>query len=224
MGFYIDFSSISTDQLKSILTTMQLIPSWKILEEDIDSRFQVIKKQGINNMEEMLVAFKTKDKIRDFSTQTGVPEKYLTILNRMIKGYKQKPVKFRDFVWLETEVVEKLEVPGYKNTLKLYPEVLTARDRESLGKSLDLSQKEILRLTKLTDLTRIRWVNHTFAYVLLMTGYDTAEKVSHADPVELYEAVKKFNEEMQIYKAHIGLNDMKMVIDAARLIDFEIEY
>jgi uncharacterized radical SAM superfamily protein len=81
-----------------------------------------------------------------------------------------------------------------------------------------------MKLAKLTDLSRIRWVNHTFAYVLLETGYDTAEKVANADYQELYKAVKQLNEEREIYNAHIGVRDMKMVVEAAKDLKFEIEY
>ena len=81
-----------------------------------------------------------------------------------------------------------------------------------------------MMLTKLTDLSRIRWVNHTFAYVLLEAGYDTAEKVANANYQELYERVKQLNEEKEIYNAHIGVRDMKMCIEAAKGLDFEIQY
>ena len=81
-----------------------------------------------------------------------------------------------------------------------------------------------MKLTKLTDLSRIRWVNHTFAFVLLEAGYDTVEKVANSDYKELYEKVKKLNEERNLYKGHIGLHDMKLCVEAAQDVSFEIEY
>ena len=81
-----------------------------------------------------------------------------------------------------------------------------------------------MTLTKLTDISRIRWVNHTFAYVLLEAGYDTVEKVANADSQELYETVKKLNSERKIYNAHIGVRDMKRVIEFAGDLAREIAY
>ena len=81
-----------------------------------------------------------------------------------------------------------------------------------------------MKLAKLTDLSRIRWVNHTFAYVLLEAGYDTAEKVAAADYKALYETVKTLNEEREIYKGHIGVHDMKLCVEAAEDVSLEIEY
>ncbi|MCG8307034.1 MAG: DUF4332 domain-containing protein [Cytophagales bacterium] len=99
-----------------------------------------------------------------------------------------------------------------------------SNQRSELSNKTGVSKIELMKLTKLTDLSRIRWVNHTFAYVLLEAGYDTAEKVANADPQVLYETVKQLNKEREIYNAHIGVRDMKMCIDAANGLDFEIEY
>lgn len=67
-------------------------------------------------------------------------------------------------------------------------------------------------------------MNHTFAYVLLEAGYDSAEKVADADYQELYEKVKKLNEEREIFKGHIGVHDMKLCVDAAKDLSFDTEY
>lgn len=224
MGYYIDLKSISIDTYKETLKAADLIPSWKILEENIDKNFDVIKKHNINNLDELLTAFKDKTKIQEFSNKSGLPENYLAVLKRVVNGYRQKPNRLKDFVCIPETVVHKLEKSGIKNTLKLYEEILTANRRNELSKKTGISDSEVMLLTKLTDLSRIRWVNHTFAYVLLEAGYDTAEKVADADYQELYETIKRLNEERKIYKAHIGVLDMKRCIDSAKDLDFEIEY
>ncbi len=48
MGYYIDLKSISIDNYKEILKTTELIPSWKVLEDDIDKLGSV----GINVVKE----------------------------------------------------------------------------------------------------------------------------------------------------------------------------
>ena len=201
-----------------------MIPSLKVLEKDIDKNFNIIKKHNIKNLDELLIAFKDKDKIQKFSKQSGLPENYLTVLRRMVNGYRQKPNRIKDFTCVDEDIVSKLEVLGLKNTFKLYEKVLTPEKRNVLSSKTGISKNEIMKLTKLTDLSRIRWVNHTFAYVLLEAGYDTAEKVANADYQELYETVKQLNREREIYNAHIGARDMKMCIDAAKGLDFEIGY
>ena len=48
--------------------------------------------------------------------------------------------------------------------------------------------------------------------------------MADADHQELYEDVKKLNEERQIYNAHIGLHDMKLCVESAQTLSFDIEY
>lgn len=224
MGYYINLKSISIDAYKEILKTKTLIPSWKVLENDIDKNLSILKTHHINNLDELLLALKDKSKIQEFSRQSGLPENYLAVLKRVVNGYRQKPNRIKDFTCVDEDIVLKLEKIGIKNTLKLYKEILTDGKRNELSRKAGIGENEIMKLTKLTDLSRIRWVNHTFAYVLLESGYDTAEKVAKADYRKLYETIKQLNNERKIYKAHIGLNDMKMIIESAQSLDFEIEY
>jgi hypothetical protein len=224
MGYYIDLKSISVDKYKEILKTAELIPSWKILEKDIDKNLDIIKKNNIRNLDELLIALKDKDKIQKFSEQSGLQEDYLTVLKRVVNGYRQKPNRIKDFTCVTDDTVVKLEKEGIKNTLKLYDMILTDEKRKAISNKTGISKDEIVKLTKLTDLSRIRWVNHTFAYVLLEAGYDSAEKVANADYQELYKTVKQLNEERKIYNAHIGVRDMKIVVEAAKDLKFEIEY
>ena len=180
MGYYIDLKSISIDNYKEILRTTELIPSWKVLEEDINKNLDIIKRYNIKNLDELLMALKDKTKIQEFSKQSGLPENYLTTLKRVVNGYRQKPNRIKDFNCVDVDIVIQLEKIGIKNTLKLYEEIMAHKKRNELSKKTGISKSEIIKLTKLTDLSRIRWVNHTFAYVLLESGYDTAEKVANA--------------------------------------------
>ncbi len=223
MGYYIDLKSISIDKYKDIIKSAELIPSWKVLKENIDENLNIIKAHNIKNLDDLLTVLKGKDDIELFSQKSGLPGKYLEVLKRVVNGYRQKPNRIKDFPCIAEETAVKLERIGIRNTLKLYEMILTPDKRDELAEETGISKSEIVTLAKLTDLSRIRWVNHTFAYVLLEAGYESAEEVAHADPEELYEKIKRLNSERKIYNAHIGVRDMKMCIDSAGELDFEIE-
>ncbi|MCK4662033.1 MAG: DUF4332 domain-containing protein [Bacteroidales bacterium] len=224
MGYYIDLENISIGKYKEILKLADLLPSRMILKDNIDSNFDLIKKQKVQNVDELINRLKNKKKLQDFSRQSGLHNDYLTILIREIKSYKQNPNKIKDFPSIANDTFLKLENIGIKNTLQLFNEVLTSKSRKEISKQTGIDENEILKLAKLTDLSRIRWVNHTFAYVLLEAKYDTVEKVANADYKELYETVKQLNEERKLYKGHIGLHDMKLCVDAAKDVSLEIVY
>jgi hypothetical protein len=55
-------------------------------------------------------------------------------------------------------------------------------------------------------------------------GIDTVEKVAKADPVDLHARVNQLNKEKKIYKGHIGLNDMQILVNIAKEVPLDIEY
>ncbi len=223
MGYYIDLSEIKVEDYSKILKSADLLPSRRILKENLESNFELLKQNGVRNLESLLKQLKTKSTIEDFAKESGIEENFLTVLVREVKSYKQKPNKLRDFPETPAVVIKKLEDRGVKNTWKLYDLVLTSDQRIQLSKDLKIDPKEIHRLARLTDLSRVRWVNHTFAYVLYEAGYQTAKELAKANYENLYEEVKQLNKERAIYKGNIGLHDMKLCVEAAKDLPFEIE-
>ena len=49
MGYYIDLKNITLEKYKEILKASDLIPSWKVLEKDIDKNLDTIQKYNIEN-------------------------------------------------------------------------------------------------------------------------------------------------------------------------------
>lgn len=224
MGYYINLENISIDEYKEILKVADLLPSRKVLKNDIDEKFDALKEQQIENVEELRRALSNKSKLQDISKQSGISEDYLKILIREVKSYRQRPNRIQDFPGVSESVIRKLDDLGIRNTLQLFDKILTPQSRRAFSQQTDIRESKVLRLAKLTDLSRIRWVNHTFAYVLLEAGYDRTENVARADYKDLYEKVKKLNEEREIYKGHIGLHDMKLCVEAARDVSLDFEY
>lgn len=224
MSFYINLKKISLSEYKEKLKTSDLLKSRKILKENIDEIFRRISEQKIQNLEDLLNALKDKAKLKGFAELSGVSEEYLTILIREIKSHIPNPVKIKDFPHLEKRAAEKLEKLGIKNAMQFYNRALTPAMREELVKQTGITEKEILRLTRLSDLSRIRWVNHTFAYILMEASYDAAIKTAKADYKKLYNDVKTLNEKRKIFKGNIGLHDMKLCVEAAKDLDMDVEY
>ena len=224
MGYYIDLERISVDDYKTMLKTADLIPSWRVVQDHLDEYLDIVKQHNVQNVAELKQALKTKSHVRKFSQQSGLPEQYIAVLRRVTNGYHPKPNRIRDFPCLAEEIVVKLDTAGIKNTLQLYPEIVTAKKRSELAERTRIDTQDIMTLTKLTDLSRIRWVNHTFAYVLLEAGYDTAKKVAQAEYHDLYDTIRQLNRERALYIGNIGAHDMKLCVEAAQVLDFDVEY
>ncbi len=215
MGYFIDLGKITIEDYQKKLECAYLPPSRMVLKEKLDERFGFFKNIGIKNIKELIQLLKKKDKFTELSKVNCLSGDYLTILLRELNSTLPKPNKIADFIWISKNTIDKLAKAGIINTEKLYDKVLTKIDRQKLADSTGVCYIEILELTKLTDLSRIKWVGVTYAQMLYDLGLDTVEKVSKADPIDLHARINQRIKEHNIFKGGIGINDVKILIETA---------
>lgn len=223
MSYSIDFSKVTLEEYKKDIQKKSFIPSRQILKDKVDIHFSAFEKAKIRNIEELLSIICNKKSKEELLKDKNISEEYLTVLIRELKSIQSKPLKLSEFNWISKSIINSIEKAGISNTKILYERLAKADERKQFSKIAGVDEKEILELLKLSDLTRIQWVNPTFAHVLYAAGFDTVWKVSKADYEDLYKKITLKNEEMKLYKGKIGLNDMKLCIEAAKSIDAEIE-
>jgi hypothetical protein len=223
--YQIDFGAVSLDEFKKWLSRISyFVPSRKVLADDIDTRFECLKSHGINNLLELKNKLKTKKHVIELAKISNLPEDYLTHLRREVGSFQAPPRKLVDFPQLDQKIIRDLQDMGIKSTLQLYDRIASKTERKKLQKELNISREEALKLAKLTDLTRVRYVNHTFATLLADSKSDTVAKLQKADHEKLYAELKRMNKDNAYYKGHIGLKDMEFVVEYSRRVPAEVEY
>lgn len=224
MGYYIDLDKISIDDYRIKLETTYLPPSRIMLKDRLDERFGYFKSIGIKNAKELVKMLNRKDSFSELKKVECLSGNYLTILLREINSILPKPNRIKDFKTISKDTISKLESLGINNTLKLFDRVISPETRKKLAIDSGIDDKTLLELTKLTDLSRIRWVGTTFAGMLYDLGVDTVEKVIQSDPVDLHARLKQLNIEKNIFKGQIGLNDIKILVNIANEVPLDIKY
>lgn len=224
MGYYIDLEKISIDNYKKKIESSYLPPSRMILKDRLEERFGYFKNMGITNVQGLIHLLKKKDKFAELSKVGFFSDEYLTILLREMNSTLPKPNKITDFISISTGTISNLEKVGISNTEKLYNRVIKISDRQKLADSTGIKYDDILELTKLADLSRIKWVGATYAQMLYDLGVDTVEKVSKSDPKELHVLINQMIKERNIFKGSIGLNDVMILVESANELPLEIEY
>jgi hypothetical protein len=224
MGYYIDLGKITIEDYQTKLKSSYLPPSRMVLKEKMEERLGYFESIGIKNIKELIQLLKKKDKFTELSKVNCLSGDYLTILLRELKSTLPKPNKIVDFIWISKNSIDKLAKTGIINTEKLYDKVLTKIDRQKLADLTGIDYSEILELTKLTDLSRIKWVGVTYAQMLFNLGLDTVEKVSKADPIDLHKRINQRIKEYNIFKGGIGINDVRILVETANELPLEIEY
>jgi hypothetical protein len=224
MGYYIDLEKITLDGYRTKLESAYLPPGRMILKDKLEVRFGYFKSIGIKNVKGLIHLLKKKDKFSELSKIDCLSGDYLTILLRELNSTLPKPNKIADFTEISKDTIYTLEKIGITNTEKLYDRVIKKSDRQMLADTTGIDERDILELTKLTDLSRIKWVGVTYAQMLYDLGVDTVEKVSKSDPIDLHSRINQIIKEKNIFKGSIGLNDVKILVEVASEIPAEIEY
>lgn len=224
MPYNPELNKISLQKYKEILKNKTLIPSRVMLKDGIDNKIDILKNLGYENLEQLLKDLKNKKKFQSLLEKSKIDENYLTNLKRVINSMIPKANKFEDFIFLDHNLVTKLQDAGLQNTKVFYEKFFEKTDIEEMESELEMSKENLIMLLNLSDISRIQWVNHTFAYVLYASGYDTLEKVKNADYQVLYKTIRAANSNKQLYKGNIGLNDMKILVECAQIVPIELKY
>jgi hypothetical protein len=223
--YQLDLEQITLAKFRTLLKKGRLLPSQRVLRERLDERFDVLKQQGITNIRRLQMALKAKKDVSACAKKTGIPEDFLTVLRREANSYNPKPRALKDFTAVDRTLVSKLGKMGITDTIQYLEKTGTKKDRAQLARTLGVDVKSIETLTRLADLTRLRYVNAAFATLLLNGGYDSVERVSKANPQKLYDDLVAINEGKKIFGGAIGLEDMgSCVLDAKEVPRPAVEY
>ena len=130
--YSINLKDFSLKKLKNVIQNQELLPSHRILLENMDARFQIIEANWLNNLLDLLQALKDKKRIEEFSIRSEIPVDYLTILRRNANQYVSKPVNIREFPGIDPNHIKQLEELNIKNSKYLFEETQTADDKKKL--------------------------------------------------------------------------------------------
>jgi len=200
MAYYIDLSKIGLISYKKKLKNADLLPSRLLLKENIDEIFSEFLKLNINTLFELKTTLSNKKNFYNLLKNHVFEETYLKVLLREINSIHPTPNKLADIPGLKPETLNALEKIGLKDTFKLYDHIRTKDKRLKLEKETGLQTQEIIELMHLTDLSRIKWGSSIFVRMLYELGYDTAQKITVADYILLYEQIKSLNIQKNYFK------------------------
>ena len=217
--YQIDLEEFSLHKFKKNLQTRDLIPSRKRLKDELDSRFEVLEKRGIKNLKELVDTLNTKQKIVQFSEETGLSIQYLTLLNREAKSYLSKPIRLDKFPGVDPKYLNRLDDVGIRNTRQLFVVARDKSSRKQLSKEIGIPRKILNELTGLSDLSRVYGVGPVFARMIYDVGIRSVKefvKYTAEDFIRIYE-------EQTQKSADFGIADIKFSLELARELDIAVD-
>lgn len=218
MPYYIDASKVKLQDLLSRIAESDLVPSRSMLLEDIEENFSKLKTAGVLTLADFRKSVKNPKKIGVLAQKASIATEYLVLLRREVEGYFPKAFPLSAFDWLDKGQIAKLENKGYKNTASLYEALELPSKRKELIESTGLEQDFIDEMLALTGLTRIQWVNPTFAKILVDAGYTHAKSIAEANAEDLHGAIVMINDKGRYFRGKIGLRDIRRLVKAAAYV------
>lgn len=224
-GYMPDLSQIDLEEFKNELVTGRLLPSRKPLLDDIEEKFSGLRNSGISNAGSLKEKLRSNSSLKKLAKETGISEGYLKLLKREVNNLLPVPIKFSDIPNISEEITRQLDKLNIVDTENLFPYVYNPESRRKFKELSGFSTEVILWLTKLVDVSRIKWVGPKLARLIVDTDYNTVKKLAIGNPSEV---LKAFNEAKRIHKTYhgpLGIRDieswMRQVVVKTPLI---IEY
>jgi hypothetical protein len=218
MPYYIDAGKVTIQDLLIRISETDLVPSRSMLLKDIKENFDKLVKNGILTIADFRKTVKNPKNLRPLAEKTNIEVEFLTLLRREVESYFPKAFHLSAFDWLDKSQINKLENKGYKNTALLFDAFELPGKREELIESIELEEDFVDKILPLINLTRIQWVNPTFAKILVDAGYNNAKSIADANAEDLHRTIETINNEGQYFKGKIGLRDIKRLVKSASYV------
>lgn len=222
-NYFIDTDKFSIEKFRNILKTKDILPGRIVLKDKIDERFDILISKGINSLTDLLDTLMTKQRIEKFSKETGLKVDYLTILRREANSYLSVPVRLFDLPFVETQIIEKLESIGIKDSKQLFNYASKQSGRRLLAARLELPIDKLIELVQLCDLIRITGVGPVFARIIFDSGIHSVKDFLSFDSVALFERLIKTNEEKGLTKAKFRLKDIVYCLELGKDLPIVLE-
>lgn len=215
MSYGFDLTKVTLDRFKAVIQTGYLIPSMRMLRENIDSQFDVIESHGVTLVSDLGKRIPNQKKADAFAEHTGIDVAYVTALRRLISSYKPKPRKLDEFPNIGDDQLRVMEKEGLKTSKTLW-EYLQTEDPRDVQECLDLSEAELQRVWALMEVTQLRYVSPLFATAMVMCDHGSIAVIAKTEPTRFLQALLTVNKAHSIYGGNIGDTDVQFLIDDAR--------
>ncbi len=139
--------------------------------------------------------------------KTGLSINYLKLLKREVGNVLPVPIKFSEIPNIFEKIIKKLTDLNITDTEILFPYIVNNQSRKEFLKKSGLNDDEVMWLTKIVDVSRIKWVGPKLAKLIVETKFDTVEKLASAKPFEALDALNEAKQTYKEYDGPLGIND-----------------
>ena len=199
----LDLTRIPLCAYRDLLRAQNLLPSRRLLLDDLDTRFAALSAAGIATIADLLQALSSAARITRLSAAAGIAQDYLKVLRREAGTLKAKRVPLTDFPDLDPALLEALAQRGIRTA----------------GEYLRDTNASCGELYCLCSLVQINGVGANAATMLYRAGYRSVADIAAATAEEMLSRIAADQAAKRYYQGTLGVKDMQFCIDFARTLE-----
>lgn len=201
MKYNIDLNRLPLCEYREILRNQNLLPGRRMLHEKMDEAFDLIEREGIANIAQLIKQLQSSPRFSKLQKSTGLSEEYLTLLKRELGSLSQKPILLSLFSEIDDKLIDLLKSKGINDSKAFY---------ES-----DIENEE---LRSLCDLVRINGIGALAARMFYEAGFGSVYSIAETDCDDMLARITDVNDRKKYYKGNLGQKDMKFCKDFAMVL------
>jgi hypothetical protein len=217
-----NLTKISIEEFEKTLQNIHLLPSQKVILNNLALNMQRLKNKGLTNLQDLQCFLKKKTDYPAIAADTGIAEDYLVILNRMVNSYIVKILpleKLEIFTGTELGILSNEKI---KDTKQYYEAFTTAEKKGSLATKVNIPIGKIEYALYITDLIRINGVGVEYAKMLYEIGIKSILDYNRTASEKILADITELNKKNAYTKATLGISDIDYCRSFCENLDCDI--
>jgi len=196
----------------------KLLPSRLELHQQMDSRFAILRKDGISTLGDLMRKLATPSKREAVASGTCLPVNYLVLLRREAGSYLARPFTLTNFPGIPYEYTEVLKSKGLVNTKAFFEQVQCEEQKREVTRQTGIPLARIRELHALCDLSRITGVGGVFARVVYESGIRSVREFALAQASEHHRLYRVVTDTYGYKAGSISEEDIRYCIEYAKVV------
>lgn len=222
--YSINLVKISIDEFERTLLTMHILPSQKIILNNLSSNILKFKNKGFSNLQEVQNLLKKKKDYDLIAKNIDIDKEFLILFNRMVNSYVVKVVALEKLEIFTCEDLIALAYENIKNTENFYEILKKTEHRINVSNRLCIPIEKLEYALHIVDLLRINGVGVEYAKALYYIGIKTINDYNITPSEKILFSINKYNKEKIHSKATLGISDIDYCRRFCEKLDCDIEY
>jgi len=216
--YTIDPYLIGIEQFYSLTASKSLLPGRIALKDEMEGRFSIMNKSGIENLGMLLKAFNSREQVQLFAKTHRIPQEYLFMVRREAGSYLARPFPLKEFPGVPFEYCKILHILGLRNTREYFEFAQGENVLYNLSQKSGVPVARLKEIFVLCNLSRIGGVGPVFSRIVYETDIRSVKEFAG---IRTGSHCPRFNsviDKRGYATARLSENDVQYCIGFAKLI------